>query len=68
MKTYLTNEEKQSVKVLNYIAKYDGIIRSEEDIVYLLNQGIEKFIPKSRRHLVRVNTDAYPVRISVQKA
>ena len=62
-KEFLTNEEKQAIKVLNFIATYDGIIEDEEEIKYLLKQGIEKFIPKKRRHLVSITETAYPVRI-----
>ena len=32
-------------------------------IKFLLKQGIEKFIPKKRRHLVSITETAYPVRI-----
>ena len=62
-KKFLTNEEKQAIKVLNFIATYDGVIQSEDEIKYLLKQGIEKFIPKKRRHLVSITETAYPVRI-----
>lgn len=62
-KEFLTNEEKQAIKVLNFIATYDGIIQSEDDIKYLLQQGIEKFIPKKRRHLVSITENSYPVKI-----
>lgn len=62
-KEFLTNEEKQSIKVLNFIATYDGVIQSEDEIKYLLKQGIEKFIPKKRQHLVSITETAYPVRI-----
>jgi len=62
-KEFLTNEEKQAIKVLNFIATYDGVIQSEDEIKYLLKQGIEKFIPKKRRHLVSIIETAYPVRI-----
>ena len=62
-KEFLTNEEKQAIKVLNFIATYDGVIEDEEEIKYLLKQGIEKFIPKNRRHLVSITETAYPVRI-----
>ena len=60
---FLTNEEKQAIKVLNFIATYDGVIQSEVEIKFLLKQGIEKFIPKKRRHLVSITETAYPVRI-----
>ena len=62
-KEFLTNEEKQSIKVLNFIATYDGVIRLEDEIKYVLKQGIEKFIPKKRQHLVSITESAYPVRI-----
>ncbi len=62
-KEFLTNEEKQAIKVLNFIATYDGVIQSEDEIKYLLKEGIEKFIPKKRRHLVSITETAYPVRI-----
>ena len=60
---FLTNEEKQVIKVLNFIATYDGIIQSENDIKYLLKQGIVEFIPKKRQHLVSITETAYPIRI-----
>lgn len=62
MKDYLTDEEKQAIKVLNFTATHDGIIQSEDDIKYLLNRGIEKFIPKKRRHLVYI-AETYPIKI-----
>lgn len=62
-KEFLTKEEKQAIKVLNFIATYDGVIQSEDEIKYLLKQGIEKFIPKKRRHLVSITETTYPVRI-----
>jgi flagellar assembly factor FliW len=62
-KEFLTNEEKQSIKVLNFIATYDGVIQSEDEIKFILKQGIEKFIPKKRQHLVSITETAYPVRI-----
>ena len=43
----LTPQEKQAVKVLNFIARYDGIIQCEDDIILLLQHGIEKFIKRS---------------------
>jgi len=62
-KEFLTNEEKQAIKVLNFIATHDGIIESEYEIKYLLKQGIGKFISKRRRHLVSITETAYPIRI-----
>lgn len=60
---FLTNKEKQAIRVLNFIATYDGVIQSEDEIKFLLKQGIEKFIHKKRRHLVSITETAYPVRI-----
>jgi len=65
---FLTNEEKKAIKVLNFIATYDGVIKSEDDIKYLLQQGIEKFIPKKRRHLVSIAKNAYPIKIIIKKS
>jgi hypothetical protein len=61
----LTAQEKQSIKVLNYIATYDGVITEESEIKYLLQRGIEKFIHQSRQHLVYITERAYPVRIVI---
>ena len=63
MTTYLTDQEKQAIKVLNFIAEHDGIIQSEDEIGFILNRGIEKFIPKNRVHLVSITKTAYPIRI-----
>lgn len=62
-KAYLIDKEKAQIQALNYIATFDGIITSEDDIKYLLQQGIEKFIPKKRRHLVSIDENKYPIRI-----
>ncbi len=62
-KEFLTNEEKSIIKALNFVATYDGIITSEDDAKFLLQQGIEKFIPKKRQNLVSITETAYPVRI-----
>lgn len=59
----LTDKEKQSIKALNYMATFDGIIDSEDDIRYMLERGVEKFIAKKRRHLVSITKKAYPIRI-----
>lgn len=63
----LTDNEKQAIKVLNFAAAYDGIITSEDDIRYILNAGIKKFIPNKRRHLVRITKYSYPIRIEIIK-
>jgi len=62
-KEQLTEKEKQSIRTLNYVATYDGIIENEEDIRYILQQGIEKYISKKRQHLVSITETAYPIRI-----
>ena len=59
----LTDKEKQSIRTLNYIATFDGVITGEEEIKYLLNEGIKKFIAPKRQHLVSLTETAYPVRI-----
>ena len=67
MEQHLTDKEKQAIRVLNFIATYDGIIQSEHDIEYLLIEGIMKFIPKKRRHLVSIISEtAYPIRIKIK--
>lgn len=58
----LTDKEKQSIKVANHMVTYDGVI-SPDDIIYLLQQSIEKFIAKKRQHLVSIDEDAYPIKI-----
>ena len=63
MTNLLTNNEKQAIKVLNYIATYDGVIDNEDDIKYILRQGIGKFIANGRQHLVTITEKAYPIRI-----
>lgn len=60
---FLTDQEKQSIKVLNFVATYDGIIQSDDEIKTILNNGIEKFIAKNRRHLVSITETAYPIKI-----
>lgn len=58
----LTNKEKQSIRVLNFTATYDGMME-ENDIRFLLEQGIKKFISKNRQKLVSITETAYPMRI-----
>ena len=58
----LTNKEKQSIRVLNFAATYDGMM-DENDIRFLLEQGIKKFVSKNRQHLVSITETAYPMRI-----
>lgn len=60
---YLTDDERAIIKVLNFVATFDGIITSEDEVAYILEAGIEKFIPKSRKHLVRVSKQSYPIKI-----
>ncbi len=59
----LTEKEKQSIKTLNYMATFDGIIHDENDIRYMLKMGIQKFISHKRQHLVSITETAYPIRI-----
>jgi hypothetical protein len=59
----LTEKEKQSIRTLNYIAQFDGVIQDESDIRYLLNEGIKKFITPKRQHLATITDTAYPIRI-----
>ena len=63
----LTNEEKKAIKVLNFVATFDGVIEDAVCIEYLLNEGIKKFIPKKRQHLVSVNESVYPIRIVIHR-
>jgi len=65
-KECLTDLEKQSIKVLNSISKYDSCI-TEEAMIYILEKEIEKFIPKKRRHLVYINRVLYPVKILMRR-
>jgi len=59
----LTPREKHAIATLNYIGSFDGIITSENEIKYLLQKGIDKFIAPKRQHLVRITETCYPVRI-----
>jgi len=63
----LTSDEKKAIKVLNFIATYDGVIQSEDEIKFILKQGIEKFIAKARQHLVAITETAYPIRVKILK-
>jgi len=60
---FLTDQEKQAIKILNFQATFDGIVTSEDDIKFILEQGIKKFIAKKRQHLVSITKTAYPIRI-----
>ena len=62
MNDKLTEKEKQSIRTLNYVAT-DGIIVDENDIKYLLEIGIQKFIAPKRQYLVSITETAYPIRI-----
>ena len=66
LKNKLTNEEKRVIKVLNFVATFDGLIK-EDEIKYLLDQGIDKFISKKHRHLVTISETDYPTKIKVKK-
>jgi hypothetical protein len=50
-------------KFYGQLARFDGIIKSDEEIRYLLRMGIDKFIAKSRRHLVSITENGYPIKI-----
>ncbi len=63
----LTNEEKIAVRVLNFIAEFDGVITNEYERWYLLNQGMKRFIRKKRQHLVRITKTKYTIRIVAEK-
>ena len=63
MNEILTEKEKQSIRTLNFIATFDGIIYDEDDMRLLLWYGIDKFIAKRRQHLVSITETAYPMRI-----
>jgi hypothetical protein len=58
----LTDKERQSIRTLNFIATYDGIL-DDTSIRVLLNEGIKKFISLKRQHLVSITETAYPIRI-----
>jgi len=62
-KMELTDKEKQSIRTLNYITTFDGVIESEDEIKYLLNEGVKKFIAPKRQYLVTITETAYPIRI-----
>jgi hypothetical protein len=64
---HLTNNEKHAIKVLNFVAEYDGIIPDESDMEAILTYGIHRFVAESRQHLCYVNTSKYPIRIKTRK-
>jgi len=57
-----SEQENVALKVLNYIASFDGIIRDEEEIKFILNEGIKKFISKKNRKFLKV-INSYPIKI-----
>ncbi|MFK5882895.1 MAG: hypothetical protein QM489_00990 [Candidatus Izemoplasma sp.] len=63
----LTDKEKQSIRVLNFAATYDGMM-DEDDIRFLLKMGIKKFISIKRTNLVAITETAYPIRIKIISA
>ncbi len=63
----LTPKEKQSIKVLNQIAEYDGIITDSQDMIILLNSVISRHIAKRRQHLVRIDENCYPIKVKYTK-
>lgn len=58
----LIDKEKQSIRVLNYVATFEDNINSE-NVWSILHHGIEKFIDKDRRQLVTINSSKNPKRI-----
>jgi len=62
MSELLTDKEKQSIRVLNFIGTFDGIM-DEIDIKFALKEGVNKFISKKRRHLVYITENTCPIRI-----
>ncbi len=61
----LTDREKQSIMALNHIVTFDGIITDENDIKYLLTEGINRVVAKKRRHLVCITETDCPIRIKL---
>lgn len=59
---HLTSNEKQAIRVLNFMALHDSIL-TEDDIDILFKRGINEFIAPKRRHLVTINKEVYPIRI-----
>lgn len=59
----LTTEEKQAINTLNFVAEFDGIIEREEDVLYILQKGIDMFISPKRKHLLTIDTEKYPLKI-----
>ena len=66
-KTGLSPKDITTIKTLNFVAQYDGIIEDKNEIIYILECGIEKLIAKRKRHLVSVDKTAYPIRIKYQR-
>lgn len=63
--TTLSETERKAISVLNFIATYDGLLGAAE-IKYVLGCGIEKFIPKKKRHLVSISENSYPIKIRIK--
>lgn len=63
----LSDLEKQSIAVLNYMVTFDGVIRNEDEMRYMLQKVIEKFIPKKKQHMVSISETAYPIKIRTSK-
>jgi hypothetical protein len=59
----ITEKEKAMIKAINFICSYDGIIRDDSDIVFLLKESIRNLIPKRRQHLFKVDENSYPIKI-----
>lgn len=63
IKAGLSPKDITTIKALNFVAQYDGIIRNQSEIIYILECGIEKLIAKKKRHLVSIDRNSYPIRI-----
>lgn len=62
-KGVLSEKEKQTIKVLNFILLFDGMLDNEDDVIYLLKSVINRFISKKKQHLLYLSESSYPMRI-----
>lgn len=63
----LNQQERHTIKILNFISSFDGIINSEDNIEYILKQGIQQLIPKNKQKYLSVNKEIYPIKIIITK-
>lgn len=66
-KPQLSTYEKGIIKALNFLATLDGIISSEDDRRYMLEEGIRKGISKKNQHLLSITQTAYPMKIKIKR-